>query len=168
MIHILEGGTTLALGSTRYQVEEFVVIVHYYMTTSSLSHELVFDPRSDLFQGGGDDMVQTTVITTSRFRSTSGTRDIYFIRIKVNHLLYACSLVLFEDGILLDPSLVCILRCERSYTFIEEESKVESTFTPSSRSSYGRRNLGKSHEKEGKTSRKTEFNNREKKHGAEV
>src|SRR3954468_8958309 len=41
-----------------------------------------------------------------------------------------CPLVPFEDGILLDPSLVCIHRCERTYTFIEEESKKKRTSTP--------------------------------------
>ena len=70
-------------------------------------------------------------ITMSRARSASDTCDIYFIHTKVNHLLYTCPLVPFEDGILLDPSLVCIHRCERSYTFIEKESKKKRTSTPS-------------------------------------
>ena len=70
-------------------------------------------------------------ITMSRVHLASDTCHIYFIHTKVNHLLYTCSLVPFEDGILLDPSLVCILRCERSYTFIMEESKRKRTTTPS-------------------------------------
>ena len=63
-------------------------------------------------------------ITMSRVHLASDTCHIYFMHTKVNHLLYTCSLVPFEDGILLDPSLVCILRCERSYTFIMEESST--------------------------------------------
>ena len=82
-----------------------------------------FDPRSDLSQGGGDDAEHPTDITMSSVRSPSDTCDFYFMHTKVNHLLYRCPLAPFEDGILLDPSLVCIHRCERSYTFIKKESK---------------------------------------------
>ena len=78
-------------------------------------------------------------ITMSRVHLASDTCHIYFIHTKVNHLLYMCPLVPFEDGILLDPSLVCIHRCERSYTFIEEESKKKRTSTPSKREAWKRR-----------------------------
>ena len=98
---------------------------------SSLSHgDLDFDPRSDLSQGGGDDAEHPMDITMSRVHLASDTCHIYFIHTKVNHLRYTCPLVPFKDGILLDPSLVCILRCERSYTFIMEESKRKRTTTP--------------------------------------
>ena len=49
-------------------------------------------------------------ITMSRVRSAGDTCDIYFTYIKVNHLLYTCSLDPFEDGILLDTPLVCMHR----------------------------------------------------------
>ena len=78
-------------------------------------------------------------ITMSRVHLASDTCHIYFIHTKVNHLLYTCPLVPLEDGILLDPSLVCIHRCERSYTFIEEESKKNITPTPSKREAWKRR-----------------------------
>ena len=41
-------------------------------------------------------------------RLASDTCDLYFSYIKVNLLLYTCSLDPFEDGILLDTPLVCI------------------------------------------------------------
>ena len=78
-------------------------------------------------------------ITMSRVHLTSDTCHIYFMHTKVNHLLYTCPLVPFEDGILLDPSLVSIHRCERSYTFIGEESKMKRTSTPSKREAWKRR-----------------------------
>ena len=49
-----------------------------------------------------DDVEQPTDITMSRVHLASDTCDIYFTYIKVNHLLYMCSLDPFEDGILLD------------------------------------------------------------------
>ena len=105
-----------------------------------LSHgDLDFDLRSDLSQGGGDDTEHPMDITMSRVHLASDTCHIYFMHTKVNHLLYTCLLVPFEDGILLDPSLVCIHRCERSYTFIEEESKKKRTYTPSKREAWKRR-----------------------------
>ena len=69
-----------------------------------------FDPRSDLSQGRGDDAEHPMDITMSRVRLASDTCDIYFTYIKVNHLLYTCSLDPFEDGILLDTSPVCMHR----------------------------------------------------------
>ena len=72
----------------------------------------------------------------SRVHLASDMCHIYFIHTKVNHLLYTCPLVHLEDGILLDPSLVCLHRCERSYTFIEEESKKKRTSTPSKREAW--------------------------------
>ena len=53
-------------------------------------------------------------ITMSRVHSASDTCDIYFTYIKVNHLLYTCSLDPFEDGILLDIPLVYMHRYYRS------------------------------------------------------
>ena len=52
------------------------------------------------------DAEHPTNITMSRVRSARDTCDIYFTYIKVNHLLYTCSLDPFEDGILLDIPLV--------------------------------------------------------------
>ena len=133
-------GATLERAHLELQDDECLVIVNFYTAISSLSHgDLVFDPRSDLSQGGGDDVEHPTDITMSRVHLASDTCDIYFIHTKVNHLLYTCPLVPFEDGILLDPSLVCIHRCERSYTFIEEESKKKRTSTPSKREAWKRR-----------------------------
>ena len=91
-------------------------------------------------------------ITMSRVHLASDTCHIYFIHTKVNHLLYTCPLVPFEDGILLDPSLVCIHRCERSYTFIEEESKKKRTYTPSKREAWKRR---RKRQEEGSSSQAT-------------
>ena len=91
-------------------------------------------------------------ITMSRVHLASDTCHIYFMHTKVNHLLYTCPLVPFEDGILLDPSLVCILRCERSYRFIEEESKKKRTSTPSKREAWKRR---RKRQEEGSSSQAT-------------
>jgi hypothetical protein len=107
---------------------------------ASLSHgDLVFDPRTDLSQGGGDDAEHPTDITMLRAPLPSDTCGIYFTYIKVNHLLYTCSLDLFEDGILLDSSLVCIHRFERSFTLVEEEFKHKRTTTPSKKEAWKRR-----------------------------
>ena len=70
-------------------------------------------------------------ITMSRVHLASDTCHIYFIHTKVNHFLYMCPLVHLGDGILLDPSLVCLHRCEQSCTFIEKESEKKRTSTPS-------------------------------------
>ena len=87
------------------------MIDHFDTAPPSLSHgDLVFDPRSDLFQGGGDDAEHPTDITMSRVHLASDTCNIYFTHIKVNHLLYTCSLDPFEDGILLDTSPMCMHR----------------------------------------------------------
>ena len=89
--------------------DERLVIVHFYTATPSLSHgNLVFALRTDLSQGGGVDAEHPTDITMSRFYLASDTCHNYFTYIKVNHLLYTCSLHPFEDGILLDIPLVCI------------------------------------------------------------
>ena len=91
-------------------------------------------------------------ITMSRIHLANDTCHIYFMHTKVNHLLYTCSLVPFEDGILLDPSLVCIHRCERSYTFIEEQSKNKRTSTPYKREAWKRR---RKRQEEGSSSQAT-------------
>ena len=103
----------------------------------------------------------------SRATSSSDTCDIYFMLTTVNRLLYTCPLVPFEDGILLDPSLVCMHRCERSYTFFEEEPNRKSTTTPSMRRTHERRKLVESEEKDGNTARKTEAIRWKKKYGLE-
>mgnify|MGYP005839040593 CR=1 FL=1 len=77
-------------------------------------------------------------ITMSRVHSASDTCDIYFTYIKVNPLLYTCSLDTFEDGILLDPPL-CMHRYCRSFTNVEEECKRQGTTTPSAREAWKRR-----------------------------
>ena len=61
-------------------------------------------------------------ITMSRVNSASDTCDIYFTYIKVNPLLYTCSLDPFEDGILLDPPS-CMHRYCQCFTNVEEEYK---------------------------------------------
>ena len=69
----------------------------------------------------------------------SDTFDIRFTYTKVNHLLYACSLDPFEDGILLDTPLVCMHRYCRNTTDDEEECKRQGTTTPSAREAWKRR-----------------------------
>ena len=64
-----QNGVTLASAHFELLDDEFLVIDHFDMAPPSLSHcDLVFDPRSDLFQGGGDDAEHPTVITMSRVR----------------------------------------------------------------------------------------------------
>ena len=75
----------------------------------------------------------------SRVCLASDTCDIYFTYIKVNHLLYTCSLDPFEDGILLDISLVCMRRYCQSFTDDDEECKRQETPTPSAREAWKRR-----------------------------
>ena len=114
--------------------------VHFYTAKPSLSHgDLVFDPRSDLSQGRGDDAEHPMDITMSRVRLASDTCDIYFTYAKVNHLLYTCSLDPFEDGILLDTSPVCMHRYCRSFTNVKEGCKHQGTTTPSVREAWKRR-----------------------------
>ena len=60
-------GATLESANFEFQDNEYLVNVHSYKATPSLSHgDLVFDPRSDLTQGGGDDAEHPTDITMSR------------------------------------------------------------------------------------------------------
>ena len=132
----------VTLESAHYELEddEYLVNVHFYMAMPSLSHgDLVFDPKSDLSQGRGDDAEHPMDITMSRVRLASDTCDIYFTYIKVNHLLYTCSLDPFEDGILLDTPLVCMHRYCRNTTDDEEECKRQGTTTPSAREAWKRR-----------------------------
>ena len=67
------------------------------------------------------DAEHPTDITMSRVHLASDTCDLYFTYIKVNHLLYTCSLDPFEDGILLDIPLVCMHRYCQSFTDDVEE-----------------------------------------------
>ena len=133
-------GATLESAHFELQDDECLVIDRFDMATPSLSHgDLAFDPRSDLFQGGGDDTVYPMDITMSRVCLGSDTCDLYFSYIKVNHLLYTCSLDPFEDGILLDTPLVCMHRYCRSFTDDEEECKRQGSPTPSAREAWKRR-----------------------------
>ena len=85
------------------------------------------------------DAEHPTGITMSRVRLASDTCDLYFSYIKVNLLLYTCSLDPFEDGILLDTPLVCMHRYCRSFTNDEEEFKRQVTPTPSVREAWKQR-----------------------------
>ena len=135
-----QDGATLESAHCELEDDEYLVNVHFFTTKPSLSHgDLVFDPRSDLFQGGGDDVEHPTIITMSRVRLASDTCDLYFSCIKVNHLLYTCSLDPFKDGILLDTSPVCMHRYCRSFTDVEEECKRQGRTTPSAREAWKRR-----------------------------
>ena len=77
--------------------------------------------------------------TMSRVRLASDTCDLYFSYIKVNLLLYTCSLDPFEDGILLDTSPVCMRGYFRSFRGVKEECKRQVTTTPSAREAWKRR-----------------------------
>jgi hypothetical protein len=122
------------------QEDEYLVNIPFYTAKPSLSHgDLVFDLRSDLSQGGGDDVEHPTNITMSRVHLASDTCDIYSTYIEVNHLLYTCSLDPFDDGILLRIPLVCMHRYCRSVTDEEEECKHQGTPTPSAREAWKRR-----------------------------
>ena len=120
--------------------DEYLVNVHFYTAKPSLSHgDLVFDPRSDLSQGMGDDAEHPTDITIPRVRLESDPFNIHFTYTKVNHLLYTCSLDPFEDGILLDTSPVCMHRYCRNAADDVEECKRQGTPTPSAREAWKRR-----------------------------
>jgi len=75
----------------------------------------------------------------SRVRLASDTCDLYFSYIKVNLLLYTCSLDPFEDGILLDTPLMCMHRYCQSFMDDEEECKRQGTPAPSAREAWKRR-----------------------------
>ena len=114
----------MTLTSAHFELldDECLVIDHFDTALPSLSHgDFAFDPRSDLFQGGGDDAEHPTDITMSIVHLASDTCDIYFTYIKVNLLLYTCSLDPFEDGILLDIPSVCMHRYCRSFTLSRDE-----------------------------------------------
>ena len=129
-----QDGATLESAHFELQDDENLVIDHSYTATPSLSHgDLVFDPRSDLSQGGGDDAEHPMDITMSRVHSASDTCDIYFTYTKVNHLLYTCSLDTLEDGILLGTPYVCMHRYCQSFTDDEEECKRQESPTLSAR-----------------------------------
>ena len=58
-----QDGATLESAHFELQDDEYLVNVHFYMAKPSLSHgDLVFDPRSDLSQGRGDDAEHPTII----------------------------------------------------------------------------------------------------------
>ena len=123
-----------------FQDDTYLVYVHFYKAKPSLFHgDLVFDPRSDLSQGRGDDAEHPMDITMSRAHSASDTCAIYFRYTKVNHLLYACSLDPFEDVILIDTPLVCIHRYCRNIMDEEEEFEHKCTTTPSASEAWNRR-----------------------------
>ena len=88
-----QDGATLESAHFELQDDKYLVIVHLYTATPSLSHgDLVFDPRSNLSQGRGDDAEHPMDITMSRVCLSSDTCKIYFSYRKVIHLLYTCSL----------------------------------------------------------------------------
>ena len=119
-----QDGATLESAHFELQDDKYLVNVHFYTAKPSLSHgDLVFDPRLYLSQGGGDDFM-------SRVHLASETCDLYFSYIKVNHLLYTCSLDPFEDGILLDTSPVCMHRYCRYFTDVVEECEHKCISTP--------------------------------------
>ena len=91
-------------------------------------------------------------ITKSRVHLASDTCDIYFTYIKVNLLLYTCSLDPFEDGILLDIPSVCMHRYCRSFTLSKDEFMRKRTSTPSKREAWKRR---RKHQEEGSSSQAT-------------
>ena len=129
-----QDGATLESAHCEHEDDNYMVNVHSYTAKPSLSHgDLVFDPRSDLSQGRGDDAEHPTDITMSRVRLASDTCDLYFTYTKVNHLLYTCSLDTFEDGILLETSPVCMHRYCRSFTDVKEECKRQGMTTPSAK-----------------------------------
>ena len=135
-----QNGVTLASAHFELLDDECLVIDHFDTAQPSISPgDLVFDPRSDLFQGGGDDAEHPTVLTMSRVRLASDTCDHYFSYKKVNLFLYTCSLDPFEDGILLDTSPMCMHRYCWSFTDVEEECKRQGTTTPSARQAWKRR-----------------------------
>ena len=135
-----QDGATLDSAHFKLEDDDYLVNVHSYTAKPSLSHgDLVFDPRSDLSQGRGDDAEHATDMTMSRVCLASDTCDIYFTYIKMIHLLYTCSLDPFEDGTLLDTSPVCMHRYSRSFTDVEEECKRQGTTTPSAREVWKRR-----------------------------
>ena len=61
-------GATLESAHFKLQEDECLVIVNLYTATSSLSHgDMVYDPRSDLSQRGGDDAKHPMDITMFTF-----------------------------------------------------------------------------------------------------
>ena len=67
------------------QDDECLVTDHFDTAPPSHSHgDLVFDPRSDLFQGGGDDAEHPTDITMSRVPLLRDTPNFYLNHTKVN------------------------------------------------------------------------------------
>jgi hypothetical protein len=134
-----QGGKTLERGHLKRQDDECTVSVHFNTTTPSLSHgDEDFNLWSNLFQGGGGDAEHPMDITMSRAPLSRDTCNVYFVHIKVNHLLYMCLLDPFLDGILLDPPLVCMHRFEQSFT-CDEKCTHKSTTTPSPREEWKRR-----------------------------
>ena len=83
-------------------------------------------------------------ITMSRVRLASDTCDCYFSYIKVNLLLYTCSLDPFEDGVVIDTPPVFMHRYCRSFTDDDEECKRQGTPTPSAREAWKQRRKNKS------------------------
>ena len=119
------------------QDDEHFVMVYIYTTTPSLSHG--DSVSNELYIKRVNDAEHPTDITMSRAHVASDTCAIYFSYIKVNLLLYTCSLDPFEDGILLDTPLVCMHRYCRSFTDGEEECKRQGSPTPSAREAWKRR-----------------------------
>ena len=74
LLILKESLDSAALESAHFKLEDddYLVNVHFYTAKPSLSHgDLVFDPRSDLSQGRGDDAEHPMDITMSRVRLAS-------------------------------------------------------------------------------------------------
>jgi hypothetical protein len=105
-----------------------------YGSSQIYSSSEISDPSLSSFSSlGGSpvDVEHPTDITMPRVRLASDMCKIYFKYIKVNHLLYTCSLDPLEDRILLDTPLLCMHRYYRSTTDDKEECKRKCTPIPS-------------------------------------
>ena len=97
-----QDGAPLESAHFELQDDKYLVNVHFYTAKPSLSHgDLVFDPRSDLSQGRGDDAEHPTIIPmyTRAYGIT-----------KVNSLLSESSLSACKTWMLLQARTLFILR----------------------------------------------------------
>ena len=79
LLLLKEPHDSATLESDHYELQDddYLANLHFYMMTLSLSHgDLVLNLRSDLSQGGGDDVENPIDITMSRVHLTSDTCDI--------------------------------------------------------------------------------------------
>ena len=89
--------------------DDYLVNIRFYTAKPSLSHgDLVFDPRSDLSQGGGDDAEHPTVISMYTFiapQAPSGPT-----RLKVNPFLFEVYMNIHWTWLLPHHGMLCIIR----------------------------------------------------------